>query len=184
MNATGFPSGVAGVPAEVVESLTPLVQHRRELRTDSGGPGIFRGGLGQCTEMGQRMDGPWSVSAMIDRIRFPAPGLEGGGAGAPGEFAIDGSDAPQPKALLTLAPGARVRLNPPGGGGYGPPLEREPERVLEDVINGYVSVKAAEQEYGVAIQYLGVPEQLVRLPEDYEIDAAATARRRTQGSTT
>ena len=184
LNATGFPSGVAGVPAEVVESLTPLVQHRRELRTDSGGPGIFRGGLGQCTEMGQRMDGPWSVSAMIDRIRFPAPGLEGGGAGAPGEFAIDGSDAPQPKALLTLAPGARVRLNPPGGGGYGPPLEREPERVLEDVINGYVSVKAAEQEYGVAIQYLGVPEQLVRLPEDYEIDAAATARRRMEGSTT
>ncbi len=184
LNATGFPSGVAGVPAEVVESLTPLVQHRRELRTDSGGPGIFRGGLGQCTEMGQRMDGPWSVSAMIDRIRFPAPGLEGGGAGAPGEFAIDGSDAPQPKALLTLAPGARVRLNPPGGGGYGPPLEREPERVLEDVINGYVSVKAAEQEYGVVIRYLGVPEQLVRLPEDYEIDAAATARRRTQGSTT
>ena len=184
LNATGFPSGVAGVPAEVIESLTPLVQHRRELRTDSGGPGIFRGGLGQCTEMGQRMDGPWSVSAMIDRIRFPAPGLEGGGAGAPGEFAIDGSDAPQPKALLTLAPGARVRLNPPGGGGYGPPLEREPERVLEDVINGYVSVKAAEQEYGVVIRYLGVPEQLVRLPEDYEIDAAATARRRTQGSTT
>src|SRR2546427_8992628 len=54
LNTTGFPSGVAGVPAEVMESLTPLVQHRRELRTDSGGPGTYRGGLGQWTEVSYR----------------------------------------------------------------------------------------------------------------------------------
>jgi len=54
LNTTGFPSGVAGVPAEVIESLTPLVQYRRELRTDSGGPGLNRGGLGQWTEVGYR----------------------------------------------------------------------------------------------------------------------------------
>ena len=80
LNTTGFPSGVAGVPAEVIERLAPLIQYRRELRTDSGGPGTYRGGLGQWTEVGYRGDVPWAVSAMIDRARFPATGLNGAAA--------------------------------------------------------------------------------------------------------
>ena len=54
LSATGFPSGVAGVPAEVVEALAPLIQHRRELRCDSGGAGRQRGGLGQWSEISYR----------------------------------------------------------------------------------------------------------------------------------
>ena len=178
LNTTGFPSGVAGVPAEVIESLTPLVQYRRELRTDSGGPGLHRGGLGQWTEVGYRGDASWAVSAMIDRTRFPAAGLKDGKPGALGEFLVNGASRPRPKALITLAPGARVQLNLPGGGGYGNPFQRPVELVLNDVVNGYVSLEAAERAYGVVIRYLGSQDQLVRPPELYEIDEEATSARR------
>jgi N-methylhydantoinase B len=178
LSTTGFPSGVGGVPAEMVESLTPLVQYRRELRMDSGGAGRFRGGLGQNTEVGSLGDGAWEVSAMIDRTLFPGAGLEGGLPGACGEFKIDNQAHAQPKTLLSLEPQARVQLNLPGGGGYGDPLERDPQAVLEDVIAGYVSIKAAERDYGVVVRYLGSEEQLVRLPKHYAIDSDATKARR------
>ena len=174
LNSTGFPSGVAGVPAEVMESLAPLVQYRRELRTDSGGPGTYRGGLGQWTEDGYLGDTTWGVSALVDRTNFPANGLEGGKSGAPGEFFVNNTFRPQAKALATLAPGDCVQLNLPGGGGYGDPYQRAVELVLHDVIDGYVSLEAAEHEYGVVIRYLGSQDQLVRPPALYTIDEAAT----------
>ncbi|MFL5655552.1 MAG: hydantoinase B/oxoprolinase family protein [Ktedonobacteraceae bacterium] len=174
LNTTGFPSGVAGVPAEVMESLTPLVQYRRELRADSGGPGTYRGGLGQWTEVAYRGDASWGVSALVDRTRFPATGLEGGKSGSPGEFLVNNTMRPQPKALISLAPDARVQLNPPGGGGYGNPFQRPVDLVLNDVVNGYVSLEAAEREYGVVIRYLGSQDLLVRPPKLYVIDEAAT----------
>ncbi len=174
LNTTGFPSGVAGVPAEVIESLTPLVQHQRELRTDSGGPGTYRGGLGQWTEISYRGDASWGVSALVDRTHFPATGLEGGKSGSSGEFLVNNTIRPQPKALIPLAPGAHVQLNLPGGGGYGNPFQRHIDLVLNDVVNGYVSLEAAEREYGVVIRYLGSQDQLVRLPQLYVIDEVAT----------
>ncbi len=174
LNTTGFPSGVAGVPAEVVESLAPLIQYRRELRTDSGGPGIYRGGLGQWTEVGYRGDTSWGVSALVDRTRFPATGLEGGKSGAPGEYLVNNTASPQAKAFTPLAPGDRVQLNLPGGGGYGNPFQRPVELVLNDVVNGYVSLEAAEREYGVIVRYLGSQKQFVRLPHLFVIDEAAT----------
>ncbi|HZU66933.1 MAG TPA: hydantoinase B/oxoprolinase family protein [Ktedonobacteraceae bacterium] len=185
LNTTGFPSGVAGVPAEVMESLTPLVQHRRELRTDSGGPGTYRGGLGQWTEFGNPARVPWGVSALVDRTQFPATGLEGGKSGAPGEFLVNNSIRPQAKALVPLAPDARVQLNLPGGGGYGDPFKRPIELVLKDVVNGYVSLEAAEREYGVVIRYLGSEKALVRPPNLYMVDEEATEalRKTLPGST-
>ena len=174
LNTTGFPSGVAGVPAEVIESLTPLVQHRRELRTDSGGPGTYRGGLGQWTEISYRGDASWGVSALVDRTHFPATGLEGGKSGSSGEFLVNNTIRPQPKALIPLAPGAHVQLNLPGGGGYGNPFQRHIDLVLNDVVNGYVSLEAAEREYGVVIRYLGSQDQLVRPPQLFVIDEVAT----------
>ena len=173
LNTTGFPSGVAGVPAEVLETLAPLVQHRRQFRTDSGGAGKHRGGLGQTTEISYRGSGPWSVSAMIDRTKFAAQGLDGGQPGAIGEFMVDGQKQ-EPKTVIWFEPDARVRLNPPGGGGYGHPCERDPESVLRDVVNGYVSIEAAERDYGIVIRYTGKPDSLVRLPEQYVIDWPAT----------
>ncbi|HEU5226720.1 MAG TPA: hydantoinase B/oxoprolinase family protein [Ktedonobacteraceae bacterium] len=175
LSTTGFPSGVAGVPAEVVESTTPLIQYRRELRTDSGGPGSYRGGLGQWTELGYRGDAPWAVSTMIDRVRFPATGLLGGKSGVAGELVVNGDSHVKPKTLIMLAPGSRVQLNPPGGGGYGDPYQRPVALVLHDVVNGYVSLEAAERDYGVVIRYRGGADQLVRPPELYEVDEAVTA---------
>src|SRR5262249_32796163 len=155
-----------------------LLQHRRELRMDSGGPGKFRGGLGQLTEFSSLGAGPWEVSAMIDRVIYPGTGLEGGKPGACGEFKIDNQPRAQPKTLVSLDPHSRVQLNLPGGGGYGDPFEREPESVLNDVVSGYVSLAAAESEYGVVIRYLGSQDQLVRLHNHYRIDFEATAQLR------
>jgi N-methylhydantoinase B len=178
LNTTGFPSGVAGIPAEVLETLSPLVQHRRQLRLDSGGAGKYRGGLGQATEIGYRGSEPWSVSAMIDRTQFAAQGLEGGQAGALGEFMADEEKPLPPKTVIWFEPTTRVHLNLPGGGGYGNPFERDPQRVLEDVIQGYISIEAAKRDYGVVVNYLGEADRLVRLPEHYTIDSAATEQLR------
>jgi N-methylhydantoinase B len=177
LSTTGFPSGVAGVPAEVIEHLSALVQSRRELRTDSGGAGQTRGGLGQATEYWYRGDGPWSVSVMADRTKFAAQGFAGGGPGAPGALAADGVPL-QPKTVVALEPGQRVLVALPGGAGFGDPFQRPVASVLADVVSGYVSIEAAERDFGVVIRYLGTPDQLVRLPEHYEIDEEETARRR------
>ena len=178
LSATGFPSGVGGVPVEVIETLAPLVVHHRDLREDSGGAGKFRGGLGQCTEMGRVGDAAWSVSAMIDRVKFAGAGLEGGNSGALGEFIVDDGMRPQPKSLVPLRPNSRVQLNLPGGGGYGSPFERDPASVLDDVAKGFVSLDSAARDYGVVVRYLGTPGQLVRLPEHFGIDESATRRLR------
>jgi N-methylhydantoinase B len=178
LSATGFPSGVAGVPAEVIETLTPLVQLRRELRTDSGGAGRQRGGLGQRTEMACRSGGRWSVSTLIDRTRFGAGGLDGGLDGAVGELALASGRPAPPKQTLDLTPDERVTLSPPGGGGYGNPHEREEHLVLADVVDGYITLAAARELYGVAIEYTGEPWRLVRTPDVYRIDARETARLR------
>jgi N-methylhydantoinase B len=174
LHTTGFPSGVAGVPAEVIETLSPLVQRQRELRTDSGGAGVFRGGLGQATSWSRRGAGPWSVSAMIDRTQHVAQGLAGGLPGALGAFQLASGQPLPPKTVVWFADGDYVQLNLPGGGGYGDPHQRQPEQVLQDVIDGYVSLEAAEQQYGVAIRFLGHADQLVRLPQHYVIDWEAT----------
>jgi N-methylhydantoinase B len=176
--ATGFPSGVAGVPAEVIETLTPLVQYRRELRVDSGGPGRFRGGLGQVTEMACRSGLPWSVSTLIDRTRVAAGGFGGGGPGALGELSLSTGEPAQPKSVLRMAPDARVVLAPPGGGGYGSPRERDPDAVLADVVDGYISLESARRDYGVAIEYVGAPDRIVRTPDLFQVDEDETRRLR------
>jgi N-methylhydantoinase B len=140
---------------------------------------MFRGGLGQWTEVSYRGEASWGVSALVDRTHFPATGLEGGKSGAYGEFFVNNTIRPQPKAFIPLEPADHVQLNPAGGGGYDDPFRRPPELVLNDVINGYVSLEAADREYGVIIRYLGDQNQLVRPPKLYVIDEDATKHRRT-----
>src|SRR6266513_930273 len=117
LHTTGFPSGVAGVPAEKLESFTPLRQRRRELRTASGGTGIYWGGLGQWTEVSYRGEASWGVSALVDRTRFPATGLEGGKSGALGEFLVNNTIRLQPKAFTPLVPSHPLHLDPEDAGG-------------------------------------------------------------------
>lgn len=111
---------------------------------------------------------------MIDRTQFAGQGLEGGQPGALGEFLADGEKGLPPKTVIWFEPNTRVNLNLPGGGGYGKPFERDPQCVLEDVVNGYVSIEAAERDYGVVVRYLGEAGRLVRLPEHYTLDGSAT----------
>jgi N-methylhydantoinase B len=178
LSAVGFPSGVAGVPAEIVESLSPVVLKRRELRADSGGAGKWRGGLGQLTEFVRRGEGRWSVSSIADRTKYAAPGLLGGQAGAAGEVALGDGTRLHAKSLVDLGTGDTVHVNLPGGGGYGEPLQRDAQRVLWDVIEGYITPEAAEKNYGVAVRYIGKSEELVKLPGQWVIDASRTAELR------
>jgi N-methylhydantoinase B len=182
LNAVGFPSGVAGVPAEVIESLSPIVMKRRELRADSGGAGTWRGGLGQLTEFTRRGEGRWSVSSIADRTEYAAPGLLGGRAGATGEVTLGDGTRLHAKALKDLKAGEVVHVNLPGGGGFGDPLERDVEKVRQDVIDGYVTPGEAGRKYGVAVCYTGQPEDLVKLPEQWIIDWQRTKELRSGDS--
>lgn len=166
LNTTGFPSGLRSTPTEVIETMAPLIQWERVLRTDSGGAGKWRGGLGQCTTMAARGEISWSVNGNVDRVRRPASGVDSGHDGAAGRFELDRGALPS-KSRVNLRPDDVVNVDLPGGGGYGDPFERDPGAVLADVVDGYISVEAARELYGVEVTYHGDPEALVRLPEDY-----------------
>lgn len=139
LSATAFPSGVLGTPAEVIESLSPLLIEKKELRPASGGAGKHRGGLGQTIRFRTRTREPFVCSVLCDRIRHPAQGLFGGRPGAPGEVLVDGRPPANPKAEQVLPPGAVVEIRLPGGGGYGRPEERDPEQVRRDLEEGYTT---------------------------------------------
>jgi N-methylhydantoinase B len=154
LSATAFPSGVRSVPIEVVESIAPVVVWRKEYRTDSGGPGRTRGGLGQVMEIGSAESAPFSVFAMFERIEHPARGRSGGHDGAAGRVSLASGQPLRGKGQQTIPPGERLRLELPGGGGLGDPRERDPEKVRADVRNGLVSAEAAEKVYGVTTEGL------------------------------
>jgi N-methylhydantoinase B len=169
--ATAFPSGIRGVPAEVIESISPVVMHRRELRPDSEGPGRYRGGFGQEMEIGVRGDSDWTLSAMYDRTRHPARGLSGGSPGATGTVRTSSGTDLHPKRQQRIGADERVILSLPGGGGYGDPLEREPDLVARDVEDGLVSVERAHEIYGVVLTEIG-------RHGEYGVDAEATSHLR------
>ncbi|RSN65667.1 hydantoinase [Amycolatopsis sp. WAC 04182] len=166
LNTTGFPSGLRSTPTEVIETMAPLIQLERVLRSDSGGAGKWRGGLGQCTTMAARGEISWSVNGNVDRVLRPASGVDSGHDGAVGRFELTRGPLPS-KSRVNLRPDDVVNVVLPGGGGYGDPFERDPEAVLADVVDGYISVEAARELYGVEVTYHGEPGALVRLPEDY-----------------
>ncbi|MFQ5954582.1 MAG: hydantoinase B/oxoprolinase family protein [Kiloniellales bacterium] len=149
LSATAFPSGVRSVPVEVIESVAPVVVWRKELRTDSGGPGKTRGGLGQVMEIASAEEAPFSVYAMFERIDHPARGRDGGLMGAPGRVGLASGAALKGKGHQVVPPGERLRLEMPGGGGLGEPKQRPKDRVLDDLKNGLISAEAAERVYGL-----------------------------------
>jgi N-methylhydantoinase B len=137
--ATAFPSGVLGTPVEVIENLSPLIVERKALRDDSGGAGKYRGGLGQTIAFRVRTREPFVCSILCDRTERPAAGFRGGGPGARGEVLINGVQPANPKAEQVVPPDALVEVRLPGGGGYGPARERDPDLVARDVLEGYVT---------------------------------------------
>ncbi len=144
-----FPYNGTVTPTEIVENQAPVLIDYKRLLPDSGGAGRLRGGLGQEIRMQVTGDRSLLASVRPDKVKCPPPGLLGGGPGLAGRFTVNDADVPvEPH---TLHPGDRVSLRLPGGGGYGDPRERPVEQVIRDVVDGYVSPRAAREQYGVIV---------------------------------
>jgi len=156
----------ANSPIEELEAELPVRVRRYELVADSEGAGRTRGGLGVRRDL-EFYDHEASFSLLTDRTESRPWGVFGGRAARPARFYRNPETAEETtlasKSTTTLDPGDVVSVQTPGGGGYGDPLERDPEAVLEDVRDGKVSVARAEGAYGVVVA-------------DGELDAAATER--------
>ena len=143
-------------PVEIIESEIPIRMRKYGLALDSGGPGRFRGGCGTLMEF--QVFAPNSVvtARNRDRSRFAAWGVRAGQAGSPSRFTRnpDRNDRQElaNADIVNLEPGDILRIQGPGGGGYGPPCERDVDRVLSDVRGGFVSADSARLHYGVSIR--------------------------------
>jgi N-methylhydantoinase B len=146
LNHGNAPISTATIPpVEILEAAYPVMFTRWALRPDSGGAGRHRGGLGAIYEL-ELLEEHADVFLFGERGRFAPPGILGGGSGALNRFAVqrrDGSQEHPPMASkwvgIRLEKGDRVRLETPGGGGYGPAAERAPEAIQRDLDNGYVT---------------------------------------------
>jgi N-methylhydantoinase B len=150
-----FPANGANTPVEIFESDTPLIVEKRELLTDSGGAGKMKGGLGRRVVFKIPDDEyapmpPVNLGIQSGRYRYPPAGLFGGKHGAKAQFLVSGQPG-NPFGLTRMNPGDVIVMDAAGGGGFGDPLDRDPEIVQEDVIQGYVSLEKAKEDYGVVI---------------------------------
>ena len=144
----------ANSPIEELEDEIPVYVRRYELITDSEGAGRQRGGLGVRRDL-EFYDHKASFSLLTDRTRSGPWGVFGGRAASPARFYRNPDTAAEEtlasKSTTKLDPNEVVSVQTPGGGGYGDPLERDPQAVLADVRDGKVSAAKAAEEYGVVI---------------------------------
>jgi N-methylhydantoinase B len=159
LSATAFPSGVRNTPVEINETIAPIVIWEKEFRTDSGGPGRYRGGLGQVMSIGHLKGAPWDILAMFDRCIHPARGRGGGDSGQKGSLSLKGGRILENKGRQSVPANEVLVMEMPGGGGLGDPKTRLPESVAEDVCNGMVSLEAARDDYGVILKDGGVIDE-------------------------
>lgn len=144
LSATAYPSGVFGSQVEITESVAPVIIWRRELRPDSGGPGKFRGGLGQTIEVSSADGMPIVVFLSLERIKNPALGRAGGRAGMTGRARLKGRSRDLPgKGEVRLEHEERLIFETPGGGGYGDPRDRSPDAIGLDLKRGLVTKDGA-----------------------------------------
>ncbi|MHB8287874.1 MAG: hydantoinase B/oxoprolinase family protein [Acidimicrobiales bacterium] len=140
--------------AEINESIYPHVIWGRDYRTDSGGPGQWRGLCGSHYVKQVRV--PSKVYTYVVGMRYPMPGIAGGRPGAPNKLTLAvGSDSPvvvtHTAEWVPMAAGEKIVYDYGGGGGWGNPLDRDPQAVLDDVLDEYVSVEGALNDYGVVL---------------------------------
>ncbi|MBN9050569.1 MAG: hydantoinase B/oxoprolinase family protein [Rhizobiales bacterium] len=156
-------------PVEILESLYPVMFTQWALRPDSAGPGQHRGGLGAIYEVEALADSGAEVFILGERGKYPPFGVNGGGPAALNRFIYETDAGEKTPPLISKATdirlkrGQKARLETPGGGGFGDPAARDPQRVARDVRLGYVSPVAAARDYKVSIR------------NDGTVDDAATA---------
>jgi N-methylhydantoinase B len=175
LNHSNNPISTATIPpVEILESLYPVMFTQWALRPDSAGAGKHRGGLGAIYEIEALADSGADVFLIGERGKYPPFGVNGGGAAALNRFVYEADQGEATPPLVSkitdvkIRQGQKVRLETPGGGGFGSPLERDPERVARDVRLGYVSREAARRDYRVVLASNGSP------------DTQATARARAE----
>ena len=141
------------------------------MHTDSGGPGLHRGGCGIVRDL--RVVGDEAVIGLrMDNIRWPAWGVKGGMGGGAGRILVNPGTSGE-RELRPMSEGNKlkkgdlVRIMTPGGGGWGSPLERAAEQVRDDVLDGFISAESAARDYGVVLT-----------ADLIDVDAAATDARR------
>jgi N-methylhydantoinase B len=173
LNHSNNPISTATIPpVEILESLYPVMFTQWALRPDSGGAGRHRGGLGAVYEIEALADGGAEVFLLGERGKYPPFGVNGGGAAARNRFVYEtdaGEATPPLVSKITdihIGRGQKVRLETPGGGGFGDPLSRDAERVVRDVRLGYLSREAARRDYKVILR------------DDGALDIKATAHAR------
>jgi N-methylhydantoinase B len=165
---------VRNAAIEAIELKCPVMVEQRALRPDSGGAGKYRGGFGIEMKIRNFVEGRWNL-ARPRRQKCPPWGLWGGRPGEVAHFLLKRPNESEFKAVdsvMQLVPKeTEVIAQTGGGGGWGDPLERDPQAVRWDVIEGLVSRKAAERDYGVVLN------------KDFSIDHKATAQRRQRKGT-
>jgi N-methylhydantoinase B len=165
-NAKFYPIKAYHTPVERFELDTGLVVEEKALRDDRGGAGRMRGGLGQRLVLRNPSEDTVSFTFYRPQLRHPPRGYDGGMPGTVGRVTINGG--PLADGVMRLAPGDEAVLETPCGAGFGPPHERDPERVSEDVRQGYVAAESAREIYGVALDNDG----------SVDVDATAALRDR------
>ncbi len=158
-------------PGEFMEMEYPLRLERYAISTDSGGPGKYRGGCGVIRDVRLLAD-EGTFGLRVENNLFPAWGVAGGMGGGLSRVVLN-PGAPDEREIRPFSDdnlwkrGDLVRIHTAGGGGWGDPLEREISMVLDDVLDGFVSLNAARESYGVIID-----------PDTQRIDGEATEEQR------
>jgi N-methylhydantoinase B len=144
---------VRNAPIESMELKAPVIVEERGLIPDSGGPGQYRGGLGLRLQVRALADGRWGLPPHR-RCHYPPWGLHGGKPGRGGANWVkipQDADWRKQNGRIPVPADSLVRAETTGGGGWGDPLARDPQRVLFDVVNGYITREGARADYGVLL---------------------------------
>jgi N-methylhydantoinase B len=156
LNHGNAPISTATIPpAEILEAAYPVAFRQWALRPDSAGAGRHRGGMGAVYEI-ELLEESAEAFLFGERGRFAPKGVAGGGEAALNRFSYEQDDGFHTPPLaskivgIALKRGQRVRLETPGGGGYGPPGQRDPQAITRDVARGLVSEERADADYGTA----------------------------------
>ncbi|NUR98378.1 MAG: hydantoinase B/oxoprolinase family protein, partial [Kribbellaceae bacterium] len=160
--------GCRSNPVEVLETKSPMFIESYGYRPDTGGAGRHRGGVG--IGRAYRFTAPSTGICLVYKTKTKPWAIDGGREGDNNHIVLNPGterEVVQGGSYNRLEAGDVLVNNTGGGGGYGDPFERDPQRVAADVRNGFVSVGAAEREYGVLVD-----------PATFEVDATATARLR------